>query len=93
MDDKKVQEATPAYNSKIKEENLVKKTCKELGITQKELAEKLGVAEATVRNWSGGKETPLWAKKTFILLIDNHKKTLIINTIKQLQNMLKEIKI
>ena len=26
-----------------KEENLVKKTCRELGITQKELAEKIGV--------------------------------------------------
>jgi DNA-binding XRE family transcriptional regulator len=25
------------------EENLVKKTCKELGITQKELAEKVGI--------------------------------------------------
>ena len=30
-------------SSKRSEENLVKKTCKELGITQKELAEKIGV--------------------------------------------------
>jgi predicted transcriptional regulator len=28
----------------LEEENLVKKTCKELGITQKELAERIGVA-------------------------------------------------
>jgi transcriptional regulator with XRE-family HTH domain len=35
-----------------KEENLVKKTCKELGITQKELAEKIGVSQQTITNWS-----------------------------------------
>jgi DNA-binding XRE family transcriptional regulator len=38
-----------------KEENLVKKTCKELGITQKELAEKIGVTQHTITNWSKGK--------------------------------------
>jgi transcriptional regulator with XRE-family HTH domain len=35
----------------LEEENLVKKTCKELGITQKELAEKIGITEKTVNNW------------------------------------------
>jgi DNA-binding XRE family transcriptional regulator len=34
------------------EVNLVKKTCKELGITQKELAEKIGVTSHTITNWS-----------------------------------------
>jgi len=43
-------------NSKQSEENLVKKTCKELGITQKELAEKLGVSQTTVMRW--GQKTP-----------------------------------
>jgi DNA-binding XRE family transcriptional regulator len=38
-----------------KEENLVKKTCRELGITQKELAEILGVTPHTVTNWTKGK--------------------------------------
>jgi len=37
-----------------KEENLVKKTCKELGITQKELAEKIGVTPHTITRWSKG---------------------------------------
>jgi DNA-binding XRE family transcriptional regulator len=37
-----------------KEENLVKKTCRELGITQKELAEKIGVSYRTLTNWSNG---------------------------------------
>ena len=35
-----------------KEENLVKKTCRELGITQKELAKKIGVSTRTLTNWS-----------------------------------------
>jgi DNA-binding XRE family transcriptional regulator len=38
-----------------KEENLVKKTCQELGITQKELAEKIGVNPRTVSVWNRGK--------------------------------------
>jgi DNA-binding XRE family transcriptional regulator len=39
----------------LEEENLVKRTCKELGITQKELAEIMGVTPHTVTNWSKGK--------------------------------------
>jgi transcriptional regulator with XRE-family HTH domain len=35
--------------------NLVKKTCRELGITQKELAEKIGMSERAVSNWANGK--------------------------------------
>jgi len=38
-----------------KEENLVKKTCRELGINQKELAEKIGFSETSVSKWSKGK--------------------------------------
>jgi DNA-binding XRE family transcriptional regulator len=34
------------------EENLVKKTCRELGITQKELAEKIGVSPHTITRWN-----------------------------------------
>ena len=33
------------------EENLVKKTCKELGVTQKELAIYFNVSAQTVSNW------------------------------------------
>jgi DNA-binding XRE family transcriptional regulator len=39
----------------LEEENLVKKTCRELGITQKELAERIGVTQHTITNWSKGK--------------------------------------
>ncbi len=37
------------------EENLVKKTCRELGITQKELAEKIKVSRQTVSDWATGR--------------------------------------
>jgi len=36
-------------------ENIVKKVCKELGITQKELAEMLEVQPSAVSNWNSGK--------------------------------------
>jgi transcriptional regulator with XRE-family HTH domain len=51
----------------VEEENLVKKTCRELGITQKELAGKLGISDRTVSNWANHKvEIP----KNFNRLID-----------------------
>ncbi len=51
------------------EENIIKQTCKELGITQKELAEEIRVGENTVGQWARGKvETPKWAIKMFDLL-------------------------
>ena len=42
-------------SKKIEEQNelnLVKKTCKELGITQKELAEIVGVSQTTIFRWN-----------------------------------------
>ncbi len=65
-----------------KEENLVKKTCRELGITQKELAEIMGVSKTTLSDWSVGK-TPiskLGLKTLELLIIEkefiNFKKTI-----------------
>ena len=53
------------------EENIVKKTCKELGITQKELAEKLGIHLTTVQKWVSSNEFPLNAEKTIKLIKEN----------------------
>ena len=72
-------------------ENIVKETARELGMTQKELAEHIGAAEATVRNWSAGKEIPLWARKSMELLKENHKNKEIIDTLKKLQKLLSKI--
>lgn len=68
--------------------NIVKETAKELGMTQKELAEAIGAAEATVRNWSAGKEIPLWAIKSMELLRENNKNKEVIDTLKKLKNLI-----
>lgn len=53
----------------IQMDNIVKKVCKELGITQKELAERLGVSADTISNWAKGKtKTPKWALELFRLM-------------------------
>jgi transcriptional regulator with XRE-family HTH domain len=59
-----------------KSENAVKRACKELGITQKELAERLGTSENTISQWARGSTAiPEWAKKFIdaLLEIDNIK--------------------
>ena len=51
------------------DENLIKKTCKELGLTQKELAQQMGIAENTISQWARGiTPTPAWAVRMFKLL-------------------------
>jgi len=53
-------------------ENIVKQTAKELGMTQKELAERMGVAEQTVRNWaSKDGVAPAWGIKFMEALLEN----------------------
>jgi len=67
--------------------NLVKQTCQELGINQKELAEKIGVSRQTIYDWSN-QRTPLpkWALTIFELLFINKKyfelKSVLENTFK-----------
>ena len=69
---------------KDKSENIVKKVCKELGITQKELAERIGVSEGTIRNWSSKGDVPEWARNFINLLIENKKNQEIVDTLKKL---------
>ena len=53
-------------------ENIVKYVCKELNITQKILAEYVGVSEDTVNRWSAKPDDiPLQTHKTFLLLLEN----------------------
>jgi len=50
-------------------QNPVKETCKTLGITQKELASRMGIGENTIGQWARGViSTPKWALNMFILL-------------------------
>ncbi len=57
----------------MNKENIVKKTCKELGVTQKELAEIMGVNAGTPAQWSSKGDIPNMAKKFMIVLIEDKK--------------------
>ncbi|ECL3806131.1 TPA: helix-turn-helix transcriptional regulator [Campylobacter jejuni] len=51
-------------------ENIVKRVCKELNITQKELSEILGVPQTTISGWATTK-IPKMAELALNLLIEN----------------------
>lgn len=73
--------------------NLIKDTCKALGITQKELAEKMGVHEVTVNNWArGSKDVPEWAVKFIVLLSESNISDKISKNIEELSRLAKEYK-
>lgn len=77
------------YNKFLEFNNIVKKVCTELGITQKELAEKLGASEGTVRNWSSSNELPQWALNFIETLIEHKKDKEIVTKFKELLNLIK----
>lgn len=53
------------------DENIVKRTCKELGITQKELADKFGISTSAISQW--GADIPKTAQVALELMIENHQ--------------------
>lgn len=56
------------------DENIVKRVCKELGITQRELAERLGVHITAVQKWvANANELPLQTQKVLELVLENHR--------------------
>lgn len=62
------------YNySELLNKNIVKKVCVELGITQKELAEKLGIKEQSLRNMTSSNKITEQVEKTINLLIENNE--------------------
>ena len=63
-------------------ENIVKKVCKELGITQKELAERLGVPQSTISGWAKG-DIPKMTQLALELLIENKDLKEKLNIFKQ----------
>lgn len=67
--------------------NIVKRACKELGITQKELADKLGVSKPSVERWTQG-DTPDQAVTQINLLIENNT---MKKELEELKNAIKTI--
>lgn len=63
-------------------QNIVKLTCKELGITQKELAEMLDVQPTAVSNWVNG-QVPKMVQLALELLLENKSLKADLEIIKQ----------
>ena len=76
-------------NQSQPEENLVKKTCRELGITQKELAEKLDVPLGTINRWSYTQHIPEQHIIFMKLLVDYR---LMQNKLQEMENFLQFLK-
>jgi transcriptional regulator with XRE-family HTH domain len=71
----------------LEEENLVKKTCKELGITQKELAERIGLTDRTLSRYATEK-IPLHIEKHLLLMIKDKNNSESMKNLKNSINTL-----
>lgn len=72
------------------DENIVKKTCKELGLTQKELAERLDVSPASVSDWAKG-NIPKMTKLALELLVKNKNLEEKLNIFKKAHKIASEL--
>ncbi len=74
--------------SKKPKTNVVKEICKELGITQKTLAEILEVPEGTVSSWAVKNEIPRLGKKAIEFYILNVKNQKIVDSYRSFKELL-----
>lgn len=73
--------------------NIVKYVCNELDITQKALAEEIGVSEGTVNRWSAKPEDiPLQTQKTLKILLENAQLKENQEKIQKAISLLEEVK-
>ncbi|MFT7859624.1 MAG: DUF6166 domain-containing protein [Sulfurimonas sp.] len=87
-------EETPLPKTKKRQKqktNVVKNVCKELGITQKQLAEILEVPEGTVSSWAVKDEIPRLGKKAIEFYIANQKNQKIVDSYKNFIELLQEV--
>jgi len=82
---------TPRIQKKTKKQksNIVKDICKELNITQKNLAEILEVPEGTVSSWAVKNEIPRLGKKAIEFYIQNQKNQKIVDSYKNFLTLMK----
>ena len=73
---------------KKKKTNVVKNVCKELSITQKELAHILEVPEGTISSWAVKNEIPRLGKKAIEFYILNAKNQKVVDSYKNFMNLL-----
>jgi len=73
---------------KKRRSNIVKDICKELNITQKQLAEILEIPEGTVSSWAVKNEIPRLGKKAIEFYIQNLKNQKIVDSYKNFIELL-----
>ena len=74
-----------------KEENLVKKVCKEYKITQIELAKKLDIPRGTISRWISTKHIPRTAELALNLMLKNRELENQLNSFKIFRDALNKL--
>jgi len=69
-------------------ENLIKKVCKELNVTYKQLSEKIGVSEGSLHNVSSTGKMSKQLEKSLELLLDNQAMKKDFEVISQFKELL-----
>ena len=70
-------------------ENIVKKVCAELGITQRELAERMGVSQGMPAKWvMEATPPPQWAIVSMNLLLENDRMKAKLEKLKDFQSLI-----
>ena len=77
-----------AKNNKTIKTNVVKEICKELCITQKQLAQILEVPEGTVSSWAVKNEIPRLGKKAIEFYTESTKNQKIVDSYKDFMHLL-----
>ena len=76
----------------VKEENIVKKTCRELDFTQKELALMLDVSTGTISMWQKGEITKM-GQLALKLLLENRELKNKLQKIKEAQDIITSLSV
>ena len=77
--------------SNDKDHNIVKKVCKELGLTYKELGERIGYSESSLSNAAATGKISNQVKKAIELYLENLQLKKELEKFEQLKKLLKEI--
>ena len=71
-------------------ENIVKRVCRELNITQRELAERIEIPESTIARWKGG-DLPRLAELYLNALLENVELKSKLETIKKAHEIVSKL--